>query len=331
MDGRITPLNLVKQVNPESSKLKPGFYKQIILDLLTVGSAVLFGYAYRNYLDGRASFGELIGTIAVFFIFSVLQLFFSKNLWRRFLVMVLEAAGIIFFFWGYDLKVLGATAAIIIGFNFWGEFSGSQELENNLSVRFFKSAKPLLAKLTTAIILLLILLYTPQWKPENIFVSEKTFQGFNDWLSAFINNFYPDINLNSSFLEFSRGLAKSQLQGNNLFSALPASERDKQLNEAARQISEGISKNFNIEVNSNDPMGKVIYKFIVASLKNLLNRFGNLFLAVWGLTIFFAVRGIGTIFYWLVGILTFIIYQILLASNFVHIVGETRTHEVIEW
>jgi len=86
-----------------------------------------------------------------------------------------------------------------------------------------------------------------------------------------------------------------------------------------------------IEVGPGSSLGNVFYEFIVKMLGEWRERFGNVFLLAFGIGAFFVFRGLGTIFYWIIGFLSFIVYQIMLASNFMHITGETRTHEVIEW
>lgn len=332
MDGKITPQNLIRQVSSESPRFRPGFYKQIVLDVLTVASAAGVGYVYSGFLGGRSSLAMLLAAVAVFAAFSVIQLFLLKNFGRRVGILFLEVIALFVQFYGkMDLRLIGIAAVVMFVFLIWGEILGKREIENSIEVRFFKSARPVFSKLTTAMILAFIVLYIPRVGPDNIFISRGSFQGFFDWAAGLVGNFYPEIRLNSTFGELAEGVAKMQLEKEERFRELSPAAKEAILKQTAEQVSHKLSQSLGIEIKPDEQVSETFYNFIVNFLSNLASRYGNLFLVGWGVVVFFLLRGLGTIFYWIAGLFIFIIYQILLASNFIYITGETRTKEVVEW
>lgn len=331
MEGKISSQNLIEQVKVESVIVQPGFYRQIVFDVLTVISAALFGYVYRQYLVGQASFQLLLWVIVGFSVFTVLQTFLAKEMGRRFFILLLEIGALLAFFYDFDLKFLGAAAGIMLVFSLWGDILGRRELENSLQIRFFRTAKPILKKLTTALALLLIVLYLPQWHRSSVFVPEETFQGFFDWAANLTSNFYPNISFNSSFGALTEDLAAAKLAGDPLFRELQPSTRASVLKETADQVAASLSESLGIDILAEDSVSGVFYDFIVKLLEGWRDRFQDVFLFGWVAMVFFILRGFGIIFYWVVGFLAFIVYQILLASGFMRITGETRTHEIIEY
>ena len=331
MEAKTNPQNLIRQVNPQAEHLRPGFYKQIALDLLAVLAAAGVGYSYDAYLQGGLSVGIFLAALAILAILSVLQTFLSKNLGRRFLVLILGALAFLLFFWGYNIGILVTAAFILVLLPFWGEVSGKRELDNALEIKFFKAARPVLSKLTTALILVFIVLYIPLWSPSSVFVSREAFGGFFDWFSNVVGSFYPEIRLNATFSELTRGLANLQLQRDPEFVRLSAQEQSLVLTQTANQVVANLSKSLDAEIRQGDLVSKTLYDFIIQLFEGWQERFGVLFFAVWGIAVFLVLRSFGSLFYWLVGIITFIVYQIMLASGSIRIAGETRTHEVVEW
>lgn len=250
---------------------------------------------------------------------------------RRTMIVALSVLGVVFFFWGPNLELLLAAAAVMLVFLSWGGIAMRSELENGLEIRFFKSIKPFLKKLTTGIIIAFILLYVPTWSPDNIFVSRDNFKGFFDWASGVVGGFYPDIKLNSTFAELAKGVANLQLKNNDTFQSLPPQAKETILQQTTDEVSAALGKSLGITINPQGPVSDAFYDFIIKFLTDWQVRYGNFFIVGWGIALFLTLRGFGTIFYWLAGFLSFVFYQILLASGVIHIQGETRTHESVAW
>ncbi|RJQ28442.1 hypothetical protein C4571_03665 [Candidatus Parcubacteria bacterium] len=331
MDLGTPKQNLIKQIPAERIIRPPGFYKSIVFDVCTVLSAAALGYVYSLYLQNKATPLVFGSVIAVFGIFSALQVFLTKNFARRFSILVLEAFVFIPFFFDYSFELLVAVVFFFLVFATLGEVASRRAMDNSLQVRFLAVARPVLTRLTTGIVLILILLYIPQWNPESIFLSENAFQGFFDSAAGGANKFYPEVMFSGSFKELAESLARLQLAGTSVFLSLSPASQEQVVRQTASQIIESVSKNLGVEVSGGESTSKIFYNLIIATLRGFHDRFGQWFLVGWAVAVFFVARGFGTIFYWAVGLCAFIVYELLLAIDFIRITGESRTHEVVEF
>ncbi len=327
--GQLPSQNLVRQVNIESPWRHANFWKPIILDAVTIASALGVGYAFSRYLENALMVQWLLVALGLYASLSALHVFFTKTFGHRFTVLVLEAIGILVFFYRADVRLLGIAAAIIAFFCSWGYVAGMYQLDNGLDVKFFRAAAPFLRKFTTAMVLALIVIFISQRNQDLLFVSKNNFQVFFDWVAGFANRFYPEVTFNASWSELARSLARLELNNSGNFKNLPASSQEPLLLQAAEQITTTFSNAVGKPIAPDEPTGNVVYDFIVGKLQKLKEQFKNWFVLTWALVIFLVIRGFGLIFYWLAAMLSFVLYQILLASGFIHIIGESRTHEVI--
>ncbi len=331
MEPRISPQNLIKRVNLESRIRRPGIYKPILMDALTVLFALGVGYLYKQFLAGTVDYALLLAGMTVFTVISVLQVFFTKGFGHRIWILVLEVAALACLFYNYDLKILGIASAFALIFLFWGEVQGRAELESALEIGFFRTARPVLKKLTTALLLALIILYIPQLNEKTMFVSEATFQKFYDWAAGFVTNFYPEVNFSTSFGKFAEGVARLELKNSPAFQTLSPANQESVIQQTSDDLVKNLNRNFDMAVSKDELASGVLYSVIIKLLNNWMAHFGYYFAAFWALLVFLIFRALGTIFYLIVGFIAFLVYQILLASNFIHVVGEMRTHEIIEF
>lgn len=324
-------LNLITQV-PATRVVRPrGFYKSIVFDALTVISAVGVSYLYRRYLGGTASTLLLMGGLALFSIFSALQIFVTKEFSRRSFVMVLQVIALVSFFWSWPIQTLGSLILLLLFFLAWGELKSRRELHNGLSIRFFKVVRPQFTKLTTAVVLMFLILYLPQWDTKNIFVSEKNFEYVFSWATGIVNNFYPELDFSSSVGNLMKSVTRLQVGGTSAFLNLPTNVREQVIDQGARQLLENVRKSVGFVLEEGQSTTEVFYGLALETLKGWHERFGGGFVAAWVVVAFLVIRGFGTLFYWAVSALAFLVYQLFLAMDILRVTGESRTHEVIEF
>jgi len=326
---RIPEQNLASEVNISAPWRQADFWKPIMLGVVSAALAASVGYAYSRYLAGGFAITWLFLALGVYAAVSTLHVFFTRSFGRRLGWLLLDTIALLIFFYRGDLRFVGAAAAFIVILFLWGDLTGKSALANGLEVRFFHVAIPFLKKFTTAMLLALIALYLSQSSQGNLFVSQGSFDSFFTWASAFTANIYPGLTLNASFGQLAESIARIELQTNAGFNALSPADQDALVAETADRITASFSNAMGAPVSPNEPTGNAIYDYIIAKMQSLKDQFKNWFVIVWALIVFFVIRAFGLIFYWLAALLSFIFYQILLASGFVHILGESRTHEVI--
>ncbi len=331
IEGKISSQNLIKQVNPEAPSKNAGYYKPIVFDALSVLAAFGLGYVYMCYLAGMASITTLILAITGYGLLATLQMFFTPTLGHRFMILLLEVVALFGLFYNNDVKILAIAAGLVLIFSYWGDISAKLELENGLEIRFFQTSIKFLKKFTTAIILGLVILYLPKWDQNHLFVSEQNFQKFFSWSAGFITTAYPQVDVNGTFDVFAQGVAQTELQNDQRFKDMTPVNQATAVRDAAEQFATAVTKEFGITIQPNETASKVFYDSILAQLINVKQRANGWFSVVWVSIVFLVLRSVGIIFYLVLSLIAFIVYQILLAAGFIHVIGESRTHEVISY
>ncbi len=323
---RGTRENLLEQVPIERATRPIGFYKSITLDFLTVASAVWVSYACRNFLENGAVLNFAIA-IFPFLILSSLEVILTDSLFRRFCIIVIETVALSSFFYAYPKTYLFSASSIFLVLLIWGEISSRSEILNSLEIKFIKFTAPLFKKMITALILFTIILYVPQWDNKSVFISQRTFGGVFVWTTGFIHNFYPEINFDSTVDDLAKEITHYQLAGTHPYEDLPAAVQENLLKQFQIQIDDQLKKFLGGDLTGKEKVGDVVYKLILNSLNSWRERFGSWFVITWIASVFLAARLIGTVIWWLSALISLLIYQLLVALNFIAIRGESTTKE----
>ncbi len=332
MDGRIAPQNLIKEVKAESVVVQPAFYKPLVFDVLTVLSAVVVSYFYKGFLAGGTSWLTMAVVLAVFYAFSSLQIFFTKSFGRRFSILVLEAIALVSFFYDLQPNFLLLAMGIVLVFLLWGEIASRYEYENGVKIKFFRVIKPVFRKITTALILLFLLLYIPHWNSGSIFISQDVFKSVYDPAANFAHTLYPQLDFTSTIDKLATDVTKQELQNDPAYQKLSSAEQDNEVRNSVDQFFKKYNMdNMATPITVGEPTYKVAYDVIFYNLNKWHAQSGDAFIAIWAIVVFFLLRGIAAIFWWIASLIAFLIYEILLAFDFMHIAGENVTHEVIEF
>lgn len=323
--------NLIKQVSAEKIERPRGFYVSIALDAVAVILAGTTGLFYANYLNYGWYWAWVLLPLLPLAVVSAFSLLLTRRLSRRLGVVALEVLAIFIFFLNLDLVFIISAAAATYGFLAWGEIAGRQEMENSMELKFLKIIRPQINKMITALVLLGVLLYLPQWDAQRSFFSQNGFDQLYTFASGFAGRLYPELNFNSSMEAFIRSFARLQLKADPGFFLLLAPAQDKIITEAAGKLTQSFGQGLGVQFTPQEPLSRVFYDFLLDKLKVWEERFGNQFLFAWAVVVFFLLRGLGALFYWLAAGLSFFLYELALALNWIHVVGESRTHETAEY
>lgn len=323
--------NLLKRVTPEKIVRPPGFYTSIALDALTVLSAILFGLFYRGYLRSDISVAWAWIFSALFALFAVFGMLLTKNFSRRLVILSLAILGIAVFFYDVPVLLLAGASATALGLLIWGEMLSRAELQNALTIKFFKVVRPQLSKLITALVILVVFLYLPQWNAAGNLISSSAFDRLYRFFSRATMLLYPELELGSSAGAFAESFAEFRLKTNPAFLQLLPAAKERAVAEAAKQILTGLGNWAGTEISPATPLSSLFYETTLKNLQGWQKKFGSQLMFVWGMIMFFVLRWIGGIARLLLASIAFFVYQSLLAVNFIKIVGENRMHETLEY
>lgn len=323
--------NLIERVTVETTSRPSGFYRGIFLDILTVASALGVGFFYKIYLVKQVALWAPLLSLTIFSIFSTLEIFMVKSWSRRFFIIILEVAALVGFFYDQSLKLLLIIAGLTLFFLLWGEVSSRRETGNLMEIRFFKIARIQLSRVVTAVAIIGVFFYLPYSTPQDILFSPSSFDKVFDLTAVAASNFYPKFRFTSSFGDLTKDIASSELAKDADFNKITPAEQVKTIEDASDKIIKDLGRMLKITIAPTEKTSKIFYDLIVNNLEGLKNKFGNQFTVVWGIILFIAVRGVGSIFAWFAALFSLFFYQILLGFNVVRVVGENRNHEVIEF
>jgi len=321
--------NLINQPNLNTRARTPGFWRSLILDVVAVLSAALFGYLYYRYLTQGLSVWFLLGAVMFFGVTTVMEVFLAKSAARSFVVIFLETAAAVGFFWKDNLQIIALIALIMLVMLLWGHFSSRSRVQNAVEMPFFGASGNMLGKFTTAILLFMILAYVPQIGSNALVVSQQSFQSFFDWTSGFVNNFYPDLSLNGSFGNFAQSLSNMELANNPSFKALNSAQQSQAVQQQTAQFTQQFLQQASQPVASSSPTSDAFYNVLNGVLGAWQSQSSGWFDVGWATVLFIGLRTIGILFVWLMQFISLIFYEILLASGFMKISEETTQREII--
>jgi len=323
--------NLTKRVRERPFYGETVFWKAIVFDVLVVAVAAALGYFYKGYLEGTVSTVWLAVVGGVFLVVSAIEAILPRSMRRRLLILIFEAIAVLVFFLSERLDVLLLSGGFFVIFSLWGDKNCRDELGGSLEVKFFKATRQVFTKSSTAFIILFLTLYLPYWNLDSIFVPVGTWRSFYGSTAAFINKFYPEIDVSSKFGSLAESVARLELQNNKDYLSLPEVNRESIVKQSSAQVVENLSKSLGVTIKPDEQTSDVFYDFIVNILKKWYEQFQQFFIIGWSLVVFIIARSLAVIVYWLASLVAFVIYQLLLSFGAIHIVGESRTHEVIEY
>lgn len=323
--------NFASQVKPEVINRPPGFYKAIALDVFAVAAAVALSFSYRLYLDGGLNITILVLSIFPFALLSLFETLFTKGFWRRFTVITLEVFALASFFYDQPRNFLLSVVAGAFVFLIWGEIESRRELRNSLDIRFFRVARLHLKKFSTALALVLVLLYLPRFDSATPLVSQPTFDGFFGAAARAVGKIYPEINFNASVGEFAESIARLQLGVDSKFKILPPVDQENTIQFFADQIITSFKKNLGIEIGASKPLNNLFYDFTTTVLGDWQKKSAGGFIIGWAIGVFLIIRGFGTLFYWLTGLIGFFLFHFMIAANIATVLYESHNKEVAEF
>ena len=302
-----------------------------MLDVLSVISAWLFGYLYYRYLSVGLSIWILLAGLTLFGVLTVLEMFLSKQSARRIIVILVETVALLMSFRIDSWQVLMVTGVVVWVVLVWGYLSGRSRTTTSIEVPFFGASGTTLGKFTTAMIIFMILAYTPQLSQNGLIVPQQGFRVLFDWAAGFVNNFYPNVSLTDSFGTFVQGVATMELQDNPAFQSLPPSQQSTALDQTETDLTNNFSKSANTTLTPSEPASDAFYDIFSGMLSSWRNSSSESFVVTWGVILFFVLRGIGIIFVWFAEFISLIFYEILISAGFMRITEEPQTKESIEY
>ena len=325
--------NLIKK--PLLEPTPPGYYTLIIFDSLTVLFAFAVSLAYRFFLEGALSVLFVIFSFICLCAFSVVESFVAKNGIRRFVVAVIEGVVMVVPFYDTPISILAGAFAGVVFFLVLGQQAARSEIESNLKIQFYRTARVNTGKIAIAVVLFAVLVYLPRVTPESVFVSENNFNGFFRWTADTIKHSYPNIDLGGTIQQFAGRMTDSQIEElkkkDDTFSSLSSAKQSELFEQSVQSITENIKALIGMDVRPTDSVSRTAYLYIISKLNLLQAKLGIWFLVGWALIVAFAVYNVGFLIVLPTLLFCFLVYDLLIGLKVITIKQENATRDYVSF
>ncbi len=329
------------QVKKEVVETNPSFWRSLAIDAIALVSAMLLGYFFQLFVSGQKIIflnvvpgtWVLLGTLSIFFLASLFQVVLIKDAGRRIPIQIIQVLALGFFLYNESAQWLAAESIAII-LILLGSWRARSELNNTLTIRFFRLANIYYGRLVLALALLAAIFYFPYWQVNKSIVPEPALDGVITWSLGLANTFSPDLDLTpkSTFSEVTNALAIAQVAKTPGVDQLTQAEKQRVIEQTSRTIADQLRGQLGQTTPANDEsLRSFISRLINSKVSELQERFKQWFFVGWVIIALFIFFSVGRLFSLIMSAVAFIIYQVLLASRFAKLYSGTVTKETLDF
>ncbi len=317
-------LSLINEQSNETADTDRSIAKMAAVIFSAVVFAALFGY-FLSQLNLVYSLIAITLFLAVF----ALQAFFIKD-WNvtLFAVFAEVAAIVVPFHKSFSLLLLGLFFLFFL-FLFFAVLSGRRELQNALHIPFFKVAKSILVNGMIAVVLLISSIFIFGGLGNNL-MTEENFQAVLDpAIAPVMQPVFPNSSVGMPLESVISEFVKKQLQDTDQFKALSESAKNDYLGKVVKEEVKVIEKSLNMPLDFSKSISQNVYMIAVSLINKLEPQYKDYVGLIILIAIWLTIGSVVSIFYIPVAIVTYIIFEILLAVEFAVIQYESRSREII--
>src|SRR3989344_1621501 len=306
--------------------------KLIVFLFFPVLIALIFGFVFIGFNMGKGLFLLPIA-LAIGFIFLALfliQCLIIGNFLEALAIIIIESATLvtpILLVGNFNYSIYIGFASLML-FLTWGYYSCQKELQNSISIQFFKIKKSVLRKAIIGMTLFSVLVYVSFLDVKNLVLSKNVFEYFIKPIEYSGKIFLPNFSAGMTVGEFLTSLAKKNLTPEA--KRLPIEEQNQFVNEIAVNAAFKVSEFTKFNINLQHRLGDTIFQLINFQLHRLPSDNKNPILLGVGAVLFLFVTGFGLLFSWIIAFISYAIYQLLLSYGFIKITYQNKQIETLK-
>lgn len=333
------------------SKIEEADYntlKIILLGVIGVAAGIFAVYEFDQFLltfQYAFLWFSLFGTLA-FLAINILLVFFVKHLIITWGIVLVEAfSPVIFFisrFQGQNVRILMAGFVLLFIFLMLGISGGVSRFRNSMKMKFFEITKVVTPKLVTGLLVLAAAIFYSEffiWGSVNEGMIRGMFDASLKSAEPIVHLWYTDISSDQTVKEFFATLTKTQLKKNpnvtingvqiNVREGLKDLPIETQA-KVMSTLSSELQKKFEEKIGPLDQNAKIsdiLYNYVKDWLLKLSSGVRFVLGIILTILLFFVIKGIAYLLYWLINLFAFLVFKLLIVSNFAVIEYESRTRE----
>lgn len=325
---KISSQDLLTKASAPKMVRPPGFYKELVLDGLTVLLAGATGLAISLYVVDVLPLWAMLTCFGLWLSLSVALTAATQSVWRRLLVFLGEAGAIFMLAYSVSSEYFGAAIAIFLVLGIWGIRGSRSEFRNNLNLQLLRSGKPQISRTLTAFVFLVLILAVPHNMDSGEYLSDSIFRNVFGLATNAAHSLYPEIRFNMTLGDLAQDLARYKVEQLDYFKQLPEDVQADQLAQAGAQITDQLGKIVGQDLKPDITVETILHKTIYSALGALRKSYGTWFDLVWVILAFFVFRGLAILLGWAISLAAFFVYQFLVALGALTVRGEAQVQEV---
>lgn len=298
-----------------------------ILKISIVIAAAVLTAGFSSFFFGIGGFvyGAILAVL--FLVIFILQNLFIKSLDKLFLAALLETAALALPFYQNFSGYFVIAASVLAVLLFKASFDSRRELEATIKVRFFRISRLSLNLTIPALALFIVVMFVIKgglW-------TENSLRTLLQPITPLAAKHIPTFSFSMQTGELLSDIVVSNLseQEINDLNKLPLWAQNQLIAEPVSQIKEKIESLIMSEVDLEKPISTNIYNGLHSRYSGLNSTSRIILIAVLLVLLFSLIKSLVPFIYVPLALLAFILYEILLATNFVVVQLESRSREVI--
>lgn len=291
--------------------------KGVLVALLPIG----FG-AWGSYLFAHGNLGTSLAVMIGFVIFFVLETFLIVNPTLLSALAVVDALSLASFLYQSLLsKYVLIAFAIMLVLLLFGARSTKASLKASIKILFARTANP---SIDAAIIGLVIFLGAAYFFGSVPRIGGQAMSGFMDSAASSVNFYFPNLNLTTSTQNFLGAMAKSSLPAN-----LPSSERGAVTSQIIAQTTARLESYAGAKIDLNKTPAENISVILADKINSFSPQTKTVLNVLLIVVILLSVKSLSFVLYPVLSLITYVIFQLLVAFNFAYLKYVQASQETI--
>lgn len=303
--------------------------KLLVFKLFPIISLIAFSYFFSAFIN-NSHYGYFLASIfcgVIFLALFVIQIILSNSFKKEIIWIFIESIALVIFFYhylSYWILVAVGSAFLMFLIAYW---RGRKELANMLTIMFFDLRKVILGRAIMGLVLFCVLVYISTVDLKTFVISKTFFQYFSAPIETVTKYFITDFSLEMPVGGLFEKIAQKAITPE--VKAYTEELQRQYLQKAITNLSDSIKELTEVRVNLQDKVIDALYEISNFQLKRIPENIQIPVLLITGALIFLFITGFSFFFGWIIIIISWLIFKLLLLTNFITINYQNKQAEFV--
>lgn len=309
-----------REVSPSSDR--SSWFKVYLLIGTTALLALLAGFLLRVGEFGYGALVLVIWTAAI-----TIQTLILKSVRDISLASGLCTLGLVLPFWGAPLIYWGATALIVFLLLLATHDRGHKEQENMVKIRFSSAIRPVTSLLIVVWVIMITFLFSVSG--ANVFTQENVKRTVDFTVTPLMKGYVKDFSSDAKLGDVLKGIALQQINESPGSENLSASQKQLLAAQSAKEMGTLLREKANFNFQDELTVSANLHAFISQKSEAVMDPKAPMGILILAAVIFLLVKSIEFLLYIPLALISFMLYELLVAFSFIAVQSESRSKEVI--